>query len=179
MSKRITLDLSGVEDATKSSGDFPPLPAGWYEVALYSVEEKSTGPNSKKPGSPYYNVRLNIVAGESDGRVVFDGFVGLYEGVSWKIEQLARALDLWDGEDRSAFGVPTESELEGNIVEANIKLERDKYREDERAKSGDTSDEPIFRNSVQAYRPVGGWPDAEEVAKGGSKKKKGGAGVTL
>lgn len=179
MSDRIVLDLSGTEDATQGGGgDFAALPTGWYQAVVYSVEVKTTKPTSKNPNKPYYNIRLNITQeGDYYKRVVFDGFAALFVTESApflaaKVEQLSRIAGVWDGEDRENVNIATPAELQGLEVEAYVKKERDSYREEQYEKeNGAAPEEPIFTNRVNGYRPVDGWPSAEDLSKGTSKKK--------
>lgn len=179
MTERITLDLSGSDDATKD-GEFPVLPKGWYKVAIYSSAVRRT----KKDDKPYLNTRLNVTQeGAFYKRVVFDGFTALYTTekapfLAAKAEQLSRIAGLWDGQDRKQVVLPNPEDIQGLEVEAHLTVERDDYAEDKRREEEDAlraqgveveADEtPLFRNSVRAYRPVGGWPSVEESA-GGKK----------
>lgn len=180
---RITLDLSGTEDATKGGDAYKPLPKGWYQVAIYSSEQRKT----KNGDNPYLNSRLNVTQeGEHYKRVVFDGFTALYVTekapfLAAKAEQLSRIAGLWDGQDRSKVVLPAPEDIQGLEVEAHIITERDTYAEEKYAEENDgkSPDEPIFRNSVRGYRPVGGWPEVDESGKTKPAAKKGKATVAL
>lgn len=178
MAERITLDLTGTEDATKTGGEFKPLEKGWYKVFIYSGEEKET----KNDGSPYYRLRLNLA---EDARkpgysgVVFDNFVALYttQKAPWlaqKAEQLARIAGVWDGVNRAQVVLPTLDDLVGLEVEAFVTKKIDDYAMERYAE--DHNDEhpetPIFRNEVATYRPVGGWPDGDDESAPAAKKGK-------
>jgi len=174
MSDRIVLDLSGAEDATTAGGggDFSPIPKGWYEGVIYEASLEKTGPNAKNPGKPFYKLRVNVTQeGEHYKRVVFDN-VMLFttENAPWmaqKGEQLARVTEVWDGEDRSKVQFPTPEELQGTELEFYATVKRDSYAESKDGWDG----EPIFRNEISAYRPVGGWPKEDDGGLTGGKKK--------
>lgn len=188
MTDRITLDLSGTEDATKGGGgDFSPLPKGWYEGVVYEASLERTKQTAKNPNKPFYKLRLNVTQeGEHYRRVVFDN-VMLFttENAPWmaqKGEQLARITEVWDGEDRTKVEFPTPEELEGTEVEFYVTVKRDDYREKDLEKKGEWDGEPIYRNEVSAYRPVGGWPKDDDGGLTGGKKtaaKKGSRKITL
>lgn len=176
--QRITLNLSGTQDATKS-GDFSPLPKGWYEAVVYSAEDKKT--SKDKGENPYIRARLNITQeGDYYKRVVFDNFIALYntEKADWltnKAEQLARITGIWNGEDRSAVVLPDAEDITSVEVEVYIVQTRDDYAEEQYEKeNGEPPAEPIYRNEVRGYRPRGGWPkigdDGKPAPKKGAKK---------
>lgn len=84
----ITPDFS---EASESS----PVPAGVYKARITGVEEKSTGPNSKNPGSPYLNWKLTIFGAEGDfarqnNRILFM-MTMLSGGGAGRLKDLAKA----------------------------------------------------------------------------------------
>lgn len=183
MAQRVTLDLTATEDATKAGGDFKPLDKGWYKVFIYSGEERTT----KRDGSPYYSLRLNLAEDQRKpgySSNVFDNFVALYttEKAPWlaqKAEQLARIAGTWDGADRSKVVLPGLDDLQGLEVEAFVTKKVDDYAMEKHIEiNGEEPAEPIFRNEVASYRPVGGWPDGEDDG-GLTAKKKGRGRITI
>lgn len=81
------IDVAGLKEdvakAAESSGDFPEIPHGDYEVKLVSRIEKdtnnridgitlgATGEKSKNPGMPMAKVCFEIVSGEYKGQKIF------------------------------------------------------------------------------------------------------------
>lgn len=51
----------------ESSGEFPPLPDGWYSVIINKAEIKST----KEGSGQYINLRYDITGPTNQGRIVF------------------------------------------------------------------------------------------------------------
>ena len=49
-------------------GSFDPIPAGWYTVMIVASEMKPT----KNGSGEYLQLRLDIIDGEYEGRVIFD-----------------------------------------------------------------------------------------------------------
>lgn len=49
-------------------GSFDPIPAGWYTVMIVASEMKTT----KNGSGEYLQLRLDIIDGEYEGRVLFD-----------------------------------------------------------------------------------------------------------
>jgi len=56
-----------VKAAEKPAGDFEPLPPGTYSVQIHEAKEGATS-----FGSPYVEVKAEILEGESKGRLVWD-----------------------------------------------------------------------------------------------------------
>lgn len=172
---RVTLDLADTGSTAQE-----PLEKGWYGAVIYDATDKTTGPNSKNPGSPYIAAQVNITQeGEGYGRKVFDNFIGKYvtenaPGLANKAKQLARITGVWDGESKQVE-LPDAKDVTGEDVEVLLKTERDTFAEETyEEENGDAPDEPIYRNVVAAYRPVGGWPrpgKAPGKAAAGGKKK--------
>lgn len=175
--ERITLDLSGDEGTTTSNV----IEKGWYEAIIYSAEDKETGPQSKNPGSPYIAAVVTITEpGDYFERQVNDRFIGLYvtdkaPGLANKAKQLARVAGLWDGEDKSNVVLPNAEDIEGLEVEVLVRVERNEYAERQyEEENGEAPDEPIYQNTIGAYRPRGGWERPGAAAgkgKAGGKKK--------
>src|SRR5690625_2785817 len=173
---RVTLDLADTGSTMQE-----PLEKGWYEAVIYDATDKTTGPNSKNPGSPYIAAQVNITQeGEGYGRKVFDNFIGKYvtenaPGLANKAKQLARITEVWDGESPEVV-LPDAEDVTGIDVEVLLRIERDTFAEEQyEEENGDAPDEPIYRNTVSAYRPVGGWPrpggKSTGKAAAGRKKK--------
>src|SRR5690606_35941766 len=173
-SERITLDLSGDEGTTTSNL----MDKGWYEAIIYSAEDKETGPQSKNPGSPYIAAVVTITEpGDHFEKQVNDRFIGLYvtenaPGLANKAKQLARVTGLWDGEDKSNVVLPNAEDIEGTEVEVLVRVERNEFAERQyEDENGEAPDEPIYQNTIGAYRPRGGW---DRPAAAGGKGKTGG-----
>ncbi len=174
MSERVTLDLSGDEGTTTSNL----MDKGWYEAIIYSAEYKETGERSKNPGSPYIAAVVTITEpGDHFEKQVNDRFIGLYvtenaPGLANKAKQLARVTGLWDGEDKANVVLPNAEDIEGTEVEVLVRVERNEFAERQyEDENGEAPDEPIYQNTIGAYRPRGGW---DRPAAAGGKGKTGG-----
>ncbi len=62
-------DLSGFNaESVEPQGDFEPIPAGWYIAMITQSEMKPT----KTGDGEYLQLRLDIIEGEYENRVLFD-----------------------------------------------------------------------------------------------------------
>lgn len=62
-------NLSGFNaEEIEPQGSFDPIPAGWYTVMIVASEMKPT----KNGSGEYLQLRLDIIDGEYEGRVLFD-----------------------------------------------------------------------------------------------------------
>jgi hypothetical protein len=84
-------------------GDLPksePVPEGLYHIRADKAEYKTSGPNSKKPGSPMAEVQFTIFgpeeAEEYHGRKLFENFMLAGDG-AFRIRQFLEAT----GEDEN------------------------------------------------------------------------------
>lgn len=59
------LNLEGVATG------FEPLPAGEYALRITEGEEREAGETASVPGDPYWNLKLEVVRGEMEGRSIF------------------------------------------------------------------------------------------------------------
>lgn len=102
-------------DLPQSTGNFDPLPAGWYDVAITGAELKST----KDGNGSYIKVRYDVTGPTHQGRVVF-GNLNI-QNASAKAEEIGRQQL---GEIMRAIGLSrvqdTDQLIGGNL---SIKLE--------------------------------------------------------
>lgn len=62
-------DLSGFNaEEVEPQGDFEPIPAGWYTCMITDSEMKPT----KNGAGEYLQLRLDVIDGQYEGRVLFD-----------------------------------------------------------------------------------------------------------
>ena len=62
-------NLSGFNAAdVEPQGSFEPIPAGWYSAMITDSEFKAT----KNGNGEYLQLRLDVIEGEHEGRVLFD-----------------------------------------------------------------------------------------------------------
>lgn len=62
-------DLQGFNAETvEPQGSFDPIPAGWYTGMIVSSEMKQT----KNGNGQYLQLRIDVIEGEHEGRVIFD-----------------------------------------------------------------------------------------------------------
>lgn len=71
-------------DLPQGTGNFDPLPAGWYDVAITAAELKST----KDGNGSYIKVRYDVTGPSHQGRVVF-GNLNI-QNASAKAEEIGR-----------------------------------------------------------------------------------------
>lgn len=176
--ERVTLDLTG-----DSAGTTPTAaPKGWYPAVIYSAEDKETREGSKSgAGNPFLATVVTLTEpGDFFEKQVRDTFIAkypipTYAGALNKAKQLARIAGVWDGEDESAVVLPDAEDVEGLEVEVLLTVEVDQWAMDEyEEENGEAPEEPIYRNGIRAYRPVGGWPRPGATStkgKAGGKKK--------
>ena len=102
-------------DLPQGTGNFDPLPAGWYDVAITGAELKST----KDGNGSYIKVRYDVTGPSHQGRVVF-GNLNI-QNASAKAEEIGRQQL---GEIMRAIGLSrvqdTDQLIGGNL---SIKLE--------------------------------------------------------
>lgn len=102
-------------DLPQGTGNFDPLPAGWYDVAITGAELKST----KDGNGSYIKVRYDVTGPTHQGRVVF-GNLNI-QNASAKAEEIGRQQL---GEIMRAIGLSrvqdTDQLIGGNL---SIKLE--------------------------------------------------------
>lgn len=102
-------------DLPQGTGNFDPLPAGWYDVAITGAELKST----KEGNGSYIKVRYDVTGPSHQGRVVF-GNLNI-QNASAKAEEIGRQQL---GEIMRAIGLSrvqdTDQLIGGNL---SIKLE--------------------------------------------------------
>lgn len=117
--------------------------------------------------------------GEHFERQVNDRFIRKYKtekapGLANKAKQLARVAGLWDGEGEQV-PLPNAEDIEGLEVEVLVRVERNEYAERQyEEENGEAPDQPIYQNTIGAYRPRGGWERPGAAAgkgKAGGKKK--------
>lgn len=65
----MSANLKGFNAAeVEPQGSYDPIPAGWYDVMITDSEMKQT----KSGSGEYLQLRLDVISGEHEGRVVFD-----------------------------------------------------------------------------------------------------------
>ena len=136
-----------IPNAPKMS-DMPtgsPLPEGIYHLRADKATYKTTGPNSKKPGTPMCELQLTVFgpeeAEEFHGRKVFENFMLAGEGM-FRTRQFLEA----SGKDEGYVLSDTE-ELIGLEVAAVVQVEPERK---------DPASGQVYgaRNKVQRYIPL-------------------------
>jgi hypothetical protein len=124
------------DDLPQSSGDFAPLPEGWYNAVINSALIKNTKDNSGQ----YIAVRYDITGPTHQGRVVF-GNINI-KNKSSQAEEIARqAL----GSIMRAIGLPRVDDTD-QLVGGNLQIKLSIRAQDG---YGPT-------NEVRGYKPIGG-----------------------
>lgn len=85
---RIKVDPGKAEDS---------VPAGEYEVMILDVEERKPKSNDSGEKFPYLNVTMKVIAGEYEGRVIFD-LLSLSPKSQFKLNAFCKALGYAPGE---------------------------------------------------------------------------------
>lgn len=124
--------------------DFGLIPNGTYHCRVERMEEGETGPNSKAPGTPKFNVGVSVVGGEKYlNRWVWDTLTMSQKSL-WKFKSLMEAI----GIDESEYGAddfwPDEEWIEGNVIGAELDVSVGRQ-----PASGDYEE----RNKVNSYKP--------------------------
>lgn len=185
-----TLNISSEErKEVKASNSFAPLPAGWYNVAVFNAEEKAyDGPNSKgkeHAGEPYYNLELRVIEGDFNARRLYGIQVPLFTkwGPSTKegpnkgkrfptnflpfFEALADEF----GDPEGEFEVPDADDLLGKKLTVRVRVVADDYK----IKQGEKD---AKRNEVNGFRAYDEDDDPspsleDQPASGGKSASKG------
>jgi len=137
--------------AAAANEGFAPLPAGWYNATIFSVEEREFRSENYK-GESYYNVQFRISEGDYAKRAVFamvplrvrwnptekspDGFptqfIPFFEALEYEV----------DGE----FEVPDPDELAGQDVTIRLRVVEDTYAQEQKGQKDAKT------NEVSGYR---------------------------
>jgi hypothetical protein len=67
----VRVNFTDTEKYGNSSLGLDPLPTGKYHVAITDIEERESGPQSKNPGSIYWNIEFTVQSGDYEGRKVW------------------------------------------------------------------------------------------------------------
>ena len=125
-------------DLPQSTGNFDPLPAGWYDVAITGAELKST----KDGNGSYIKVRYDVTGPTHQGRVVF-GNLNI-QNASAKAEEIGRQQL---GEIMRAIGLSRVQDTD-QLIGGNLSIKLEVKPADGQYSAG---------NEVRGFRaPVGG-----------------------
>lgn len=151
-------------EAVAGQGEFKLIPAGTkVKVALYEVEETTTGPNSKFPGEDQLMYTAKVTEGEFKGRELRYNYVPLHGkgNDGWKLATFAEAI-----------GLPVDTE--GNVELPDVGGFNEYLGTEFVARVGQqasrkinpTTGQPYMNNTVTGTLPLKAWkgetPKAEQ-----------------
>lgn len=177
MTRRV-INVTG-EDKREAAeaNSFTPLPAGWYNATIFSVEEKQFKVKGKHPADDYFNVQLRISEGDYLNRRLFvmvplfpkwnptektpNGFptllIPFFEALGYDVE----------GE----FEIPEESEILGEPITIKVSIEDDDYAQAKGEKDAKRNNVRSFRQYDEDDDPSPKREEAEAPKKGKKAKK--------
>lgn len=127
MSDRIVLTLDS--ESANSTGEFTPLPEGWYDVVIDEVDSDGTVQSGDWKGEPAYNYKFKVEGGDNDGRTVFhrviiSGKSGGKAGsipINWSTGQktIERVLGNWE-KGQESLSISTPDELVGKNLKIKV-----------------------------------------------------------
>lgn len=150
------------QEAESEARVFTTAPTGWYQCAIFDIEEAECGPESKNPGKPYWKVTLQCTQDDEHNKRRFWGNVMLFSPALYSLAQLMKALGR-EIPKEGAFEVPDPEEIIGEEVEVSVAKIRDTYQMNK--PEYDPSEGTIYKNDVKGYRALGG--GASQAAGGG------------
>ena len=150
----LDFDLNDVE--ANVSGDYSPVPAGWYDVVMIDNEIKKAS-----SGGQYAKLTFEIVSGDCKGRKLFDNLNIIHSNTDtqrWAREKLAAIYEI-TGTPRSKKDL---NALHNKKLRVNVKIKE--------------SDQYGPQNNITAYGSYEGEP-APTVAVASDPKPSGNAFV--
>ena len=117
MSERIVLDLDG--DLAQGSGNFEPLPEGWYDVIIDDVEAR-TSKSDKNSGKPMYGYKFKVEGGDFDGRIVFTNAC-LWKEAIFTQRDIQQAIGTWES-GNGKLEINTPEELIGQTLKIKVAI---------------------------------------------------------
>ena len=154
------LSFSLTDNEATSGDSFEPLPEGWYNVVIDSVEEQESK-SAKNKGKPMYVIDYKVQGGDFDGRTKRE-WSCLWAGALFTQVSLQKAIGRPETVANGNLDVLEPDDLVGKELKIKIKHKEESYTDKETGE-----EKPVIRDNIQSRAAVDGGSTKKSAGKKG------------